>query len=233
MQVSILEFIAAGIAAYEHNGNEIKGFGQGPVSSEKVFSNTMLLLNALNIQGRYTQGMETITKLEITSDHLARAKQCKEILQDAHMLKILSNRSVSNWDKQIYDMLNTEFLEAESVRNRANMMVFVPKMAMVLVERQAKLDKITQLTSQHQGQVGDKLTLDVTVLQHFYMQKFDSHLTKAVDPAGNLYIWFGNKAFAENQKLKITAKVKKHDTEHETGIPSTNLHFVKVKEYAE
>lgn len=231
MEISIVNFIAASVCAYEHNDHQVKGYGQGEVNSEKVFSNTMLLLAALEIKENH--GLYKVTKLTITQEHLDKANLYKEVLQNDHMLKILSSKNISNWEKGVYDLLSIEVFDQRTIQTKSNMMAFLPQMAQTILDKQAKMDKINQLPSKHQGQVGAKLELDVTIMQHFYMNKYNTNLTKAVDQSGNLYIWWGQLAFKENQKLKITGKVKKHGIEHETGTKSTNLNYVKVKEYAE
>jgi hypothetical protein len=123
MEISIVNFIAASVCAYEHNDHQVKGYGQGEVNSEKVFSNTMLLLAALEIKENH--GLYKVTKLTITQEHLDKANLYKEVLQNDHMLKILSSKNISNWEKGVYDLLSIEVFDQRTIQTKSNMIFFL------------------------------------------------------------------------------------------------------------
>lgn len=71
--------------------------------------------------------------------------------------------------------------------------------------------KVDTSNSQHQGTVGDKITLDVEVLNTFVKDNFTVH--KFADYNGNLYTWFnhGGKDLNRGDRVKITGTVKAHN----------------------
>ena len=80
--------------------------------------------------------------------------------------------------------------------------------------------------SQHVGQLGEKLDLKVKIVR-VSPTRF-GHMFKMTDAGGNIFVYFGtHRSFGnEGDVIKITGKVKKHDTF--MGTKQTTLNFCKL-----
>jgi hypothetical protein len=97
-------------------------------------------------------------------------------------------------------------------------------------ERMAKADLERKAISQHQGALGERLTVSGRVVmvrsfqkRHFVYsnQMVTQFVTKLRDAQGNVFVWFGSDQYEEGTQITVKGTVKEHgqyDGEKQTTI---------------
>ena len=82
--------------------------------------------------------------------------------------------------------------------------------------------------SQHIGQVGNTVDLELEIMRFNFIQKLNCYVVNGVDAGGNLVVFFtSNEDFNGPTSLKVRGRVKRHQTSNYHGGKETVFNYVK------
>lgn len=133
-------------------------------------------------------------------------------------------------DKPNDFLLNiTKLITSESISKRdLGIIAWAPKLFDDINKENNVREQIVQLgsTSHYIGKVGDKATVEFTLITCKYLQQFNSYVHRGHDNFGNLISFFNKNQIVSG---KIMGKIKSHtkDTRNYDFL-TTNLNYVKI-----
>ena len=143
-------------------------------------------------------------------------------LRDHMVMTLLKGSKINDFYASIHAKIEQE---TATVRDLPTL-VWLPKIYQDIQRREEMLNKLTSATSQHQGTVGSKIMVDLTVLRKYYFEQYNCWSVLATDPHGNLY-----RLFTSHESRAVSgryqAKVRAHVVERESQQPCTQLNYVK------
>ena len=120
-----------------------------------------------------------------------------------------------------------EYVTAKQVGRLA----YMPLAYEYYMERKAREEQRanTEKTSAYVGEVGTRLTLDLTaavLLTSWYNDFGTTYLYKFVDEAGNIFIWYASRPIELQERMTLKATIKAHNERN--GVKQTVLTRCKV-----
>lgn len=92
-----------------------------------------------------------------------------------------------------------------------------------------KKERFDTYESRHFGNVGDKITNVVSIVDHRYIKSVGRYIYVARNTAGNLIQWWHDKAIMSTN-VTVTGRIKGHGQEYSSKVPVTQFNYVKIEE---
>lgn len=164
---------------------------------------------------------EEFIPLTITEEDLAAKASA-----DHHMRRytLLALGNISDFDKDIFAAYSSETISIKKVGLIAYLPAFVNK---ELAEKQYK----ARLKNEYCQSILLEKSVEgaAEILKRVWIENA-SKFVYVAGINGNLVNFWSDKKYNLESKYNITAKVKKHDRERDTGLPISCLNYVKLKE---
>lgn len=214
VKISTVELAALAFAAYRKNQSNVykdtSFFDKEKDSLVTVVPNKQLIREG---------------QLEVTEEDRADAQTAMDTLSQDRMMRILKGLAVPDFQNTLTNLLT----QTECTMNDAGLMAFLPSMAAQLIQRQAREQEVAELAqaSQYLGRVGEKVVVELTVMNSRFLQQFNCWSVNAKDDKGNLVAYLTAK---ENctRSARYSGKVKRTETsKYHNGAQVTTLNFVK------
>lgn len=219
-----LDLVAAGIMAYHANGNEINRVDLAP-ASQKWVSNGSFVAGEAHMSNK-TIALQILRNNAVTDEARAEAAEMVQALQTDMTFKLLTGKTVSPFVK---DMVGT-FDNETSTEFKLGLLIYVPNTYAGLKAAEKRLEEevAERYTSKAIGSVGQKVTVNFTLISKRWIDKFACFSAFGKDDAGNLISFFtGHEDRCVTGKLTGKVKFAGQDKYHGNAIVS-NLNFVKV-----
>ena len=214
VKISTLELATLSFAAFRHNQSNVR---KDPTYFDKVTDSVVPVTpnKVLMREGN----------LQITEQDRTDAQSAMETLTQDRVMRILKGLKVADFQNTLTNLVG----QTECTMSDAGLMAFLPSMADQICQRQAREQEVAELahTSEFLGRVGDKITVEITVMNSRYVQQFGCWSVNAKDNSGNLISYFTSKEEC-TRSGRYTAKVKRVETSSfHNGARVTTLNFVK------
>lgn len=220
----MLTVVAAALIAFKQNGNKIEKYDTpaytpaqsdpSGIATPRIVSNKAIIVDILR------------DSLRITQADLVEAQEIVQYIQQQVMMNILKGKTVSNFMKD----LAAAFELIELPMAKVGLMVYAPNTYFTGKTHDVIAEKTTELkyTSQPLGHVGEKVTVNFTMLRTNYLQALDCHSVYGHDDVGNL-VSFLTKHNHLVKSMSLTGKVKQASvsTWNDNAIV-TQLNYVKA-----
>lgn len=164
-------------------------------------------------------------ELAVTDQDRADAAEAIEVLTQDRTMRILKNLSLPEFQNTLTNLV----VQTECTFSDAGLMAFLPTMMQQIRSRQTRDEELTVLsqTSEYLGNVGDKVTVGLTVISSRWSQQFNCWSVTAKDATGNLVSYFTSKEDCTKSGT-FTAKIKRTEpSSYHNGAKVTSLNFVK------
>jgi len=214
VKISTVELAALAFAAYRKNQSNVykdsSYFDKEKDSLVTVVPNKQLMREG---------------NLEVTEQDRTDALAAMETLSQDRMMRILKGLMVPDFQNTLSNLLT----QIESTMSDAGLMAFLPSMTAQLVQRQAREQEVAELAqvSQYLGRVGDKITVNLTVMNSRFLQQFNCWSVNAKDDNGNLVSYLTAKEDC-TRSARYSGKIKRTETsKYHNGAQVTTLNFVK------
>ena len=214
--VPILEVLATSVAAYEHNNNSIY---RNPVTTDGVgyISNRQLISDA--VQGR---GAPFV----VNDIH---RKQAEGII--GYLEQTVIMQSLRGTPDRFLAQVTEVIARKESAVKEFGIIAWVPH----LVEQYQKKDHVRELSARHErtsrytGRVGDKLTINFSLIENRYVKSMDCYAVYGVTDQDNLIFYWAKTLDKVCEVGKISGRVKAHNEDgYRNDAKVTVLNYVKV-----
>ncbi len=219
------ELAAIAFAAFRTNGNRMLKSEQEFDSESESFvdciSNKRYMATAMgnNYYGKVEQ------PLVVTDADRAAADEAISLVQNDTTMKLLVGRRVSEFVMNLVALIGRETANQYDV----GIMAYLPSTAARIKETQVVQEQIATVaySSQYQGQVGAKLTVDFTKIESRYMQQYNCYLVFGTDEHGNC-IRYSTSKVELTESGKIQGKVREHiEDNYRNGAQVTVMNYVK------
>lgn len=219
VKIATAELAALAFAAQRANGTlhkDVRAFNKETEELITVVPNKTLMRETV-------RGAEN--GLTVTEEDRTNAQDAVLALQQDNMLTLLRGRQVNTFVQSLIDALSKE----ESTEQDCGLIAFLPNIYNQLKARQQKDESVNELsyTSKALGNVGTKITVDVTVIQSRYLSAYNCWSVFGHDGKGNCVGFLTGKESC-TVSGKYTGKIKRvgNDQYHSNAVV-TSLNFVK------
>lgn len=224
MEYSTQDLLEIAFAAYRVNRGYEKHTRRYSEGKPTTFSNKEIVTFTASCDNTETFIPHDFVPVKITDeDRAAKAAA------DKHMRRytMLAMGKLSDFENDMYSAYCSERMPV----NRVGLIAYLPE----FVERELKAKayklrlKQDFSNSKHftsDTVLGDCEILKVIRVSREHEETFYMHFG-AVD--GNLVCFAKKEGFAEGVVYQISAKVKGHESERETGLPMTRINYVKLR----
>lgn len=151
----------------------------------------------------------------------------------AHIMNILSDTTISDFEKKVVEMLNNETVPFTNYS--VGIFCYIPKGYNDGMKRKELHEKLNCNNSTAIGTINEKITIDVNVLscgvpkRSFYKSReVTNSLIKGLTDDNNAISFWLNKPLEVNKKYNITAVVKKHQLNEQYRTFTTMLSKVVI-----
>ena len=184
-----LDLVAAGVMAYHANGNKIeradiaasaadqehRAGEEGAESTAPVVSNKTL-------------AAKIIRDNAVTDDARTEAAEMIQALQTDMTFKLLTGKTVSPFVKDMVGTLDNE----TSPEFKLGLLIYVPNTYAGLKAAEKRLEEEVseRYTSRAIGNVGQKVTVNFTLISKRYVDKLECFVAFGKDDSGNLISFF-------------------------------------------
>lgn len=214
VKVSTVELAALAFAAYRKNQSTVykdsSYFNKETDSLVTVVPNKQLMRE---------------DNLEVTEQDRVDSQAAIETLSQDRMMRILKGLMVPDFQNTLTNLLT----QAEATMSDAGLMAFLPSMAEQITQRQAREQEVAELAqvSQYLGRIGDKVVVNLTVMNSRYLQQFNCWSVNAKDDKGNLISYLTAKEDC-TRSARYSGKIKRTEiSKYHNGAQVTTLNFVK------
>ena len=214
------EAVAAAIYAFDTNGSVIKENtylkdADSPTGLQEVFTNKSII-------------SQCVTNPESLQDsYYTRADDVITYIQQAVVMQTLTNGSVNDFVSKMHNIL----IKPEVTARDFAYIAWAPKLV-VDYENSQRVKSTMSLyesTSRFVGTLGNKVTVDFTLINSRHYRDHDSYAVIGHDNHGNIITYWANKPEKVIKSGKLSGKVKAHRSGRSK---QTLLNYVKiVKEY--
>lgn len=214
VKVQTLELAAMAFAAYRHNKNVVH-------KDSSYFDKTAdTLVTVTPNKNLIREG-----NLAVTEQDRIDAQEAMDLLSQDRMMRILKNLKVADFQNTLINLT----IQTECTISDAGLMAFLPAMSEQVRQRQTREQEVAELSqsSEFLGKVGDKITVNVTVMTSRFVQQYGCWSVNAKDEKGNLISYLTAKEECTRDG-RYSAKVKRtENSNYHNGARVTTLNFVK------
>lgn len=223
MEYSTQELLTLAFAAQRVNKGYVKQTRRYSEGQPTTFSNKELIAFTV-ASGSDMYVPHDFIPLKVTEHDMA-AKDAA----DKHMRRytLLTMGKLSDFENDIY----TAYCSERMPINRIGFIAYLPEFVNRELKDKAYRLHIKQEFGNSKHLINDPVIGDCEILKVIYINKdmmdpFYMHFG-AID--GNLVCFAKKEGFAEGVVYQISAKVKGHESERETGLPMTRINYVKLR----
>ena len=219
VSVSVKELAALSFAAQRANGALLKDttrWNEATQTLETVTPNKTLIRDT--VKGD--------PKLVVTDGDRAQAEIAIAAITQDFTMQVLKGRKVSDFVQSLATLLEKDMDTDVS----AGIVAFLPQMYEQLKQRQEREEKVQEFayTSEYLGQVGAKVTVELTVLTTKYLQQYNCYSVTGHDAQGNMVNFLTGKQDC-TVSGRYTGKIKRIETSpYHNNAKVTQLNFVKL-----
>jgi hypothetical protein len=220
VSVSVKELAALSFAAQRYNGGLIKDstrWNEDTQTLENIIPNKTLIRDT--VKGDPTW-------LVVTDEDRAQAEIAIDVITQDFTMQVLKGRKVSDFVQSLAALLQEDM----STGDRAGIVAFLPQMYEQLKQRQDREEKLQEFayTSEYLGQVGAKVTAELTVLTTKYLQQYNCYSVTGHDAQGNMVNFLTGKQDC-TVSGRYTGKIKRiEQSPYHNNAKVTQLNFVKL-----
>jgi hypothetical protein len=174
----VIDILEASFCAYRTNGNTIvreSMFDLEAVGEEKV------LTKIPNVQ-LINEYLENKSSLKITHDDRDYASMAIQTIDHERTLKLLRGENTT----EFVDGIIKEGKEEQS--NKIKLLLWIPEIFFRISEKEQFEEAILQ--SDYVGKIGDKLTVDVEVINKKYISRLSCWIVTTKNKDNNVIQWF-------------------------------------------
>lgn len=213
-KISTQELAALAFAAYRYN-------------KSNVHKDTSFFDRVTDMMVAVTPNKNLIREgnLQVIEQDKIDAQAAIDLLSQDRMMRILKGLKVADFQNTLTNLT----VQTECTASDAGLMAFLPSMATQLRQRQAREQEVSELsyTSEFLGKVGDKIVVNLTVMNSRFLQQFGCWSVNAKDEKGNLISYLTAKEEC-TKNGRYTAKIKRTETStYHNNARVTTLNFVK------
>lgn len=203
---------AAAVAAQRINGRYIKA-GEYVVDADNkpIPTNKEVMIALLT-----SPGQDLVTKEDVE-----QGKQAREWFQGQ-----LFNLLGGTLNEFMQKAAETAVKDEINLRTDAGMVACLPATWLRAAQKERVRDIVAESSSQHVGTITEKITRMIEVLEVKPGVSFSGWLVTATE-GHNILRWCSSVQFVPGEAVRIQGKVKRHDSDRETGKPVTWLNYVK------
>jgi hypothetical protein len=217
----VIDAVAATVIAYKQNANKIEKIDVPAMPATEYNPATPVVVSNKN------RALAVLNDpVQITEKDRELAAEIISYLQGQATMALLAGKKVSDFARDMVMMFDLESIP----RFKIGMLVYAPNSYYTGKLRDSVTEETTECMymSQALGQVGDKVTVNFTMLDKRFLNMLDCFSVYGKDDKGNLISYL-----TKHEHLcktgKITGKVKsaKNDVWHNDALV-TSLNFVKA-----
>lgn len=208
----ILDIVTAALVAYRHNENQIVR-----VQTDDRFPNRQLIAEC--------SAGNHINMRSPTSEDRKTAEAMIDYLQQVGMVQTLIGR-----DDNFLNQVNSLITQGQVTTKEFGILAWVPK----LTETYQQRDAVKEITarfgrgSQYIGRIGDKITIDFTLIEDHYIRSLECYAVFGRDQYNNFVTFWAKDKSKIIKQGAIRARVKDHKRDAYHGdVLVTQLHYVK------
>ena len=209
--------LTASIAAFEFNSRRVVR-DTITVNGIETRSNRQLILDSLT---------GVAIPYVINDFHYKQAEGLIEYLQQTGLMQTIAKGKTDSFFGSILSLLS----ETEINYRELGLLAWAPKLA---DDYQSK-DAIREVSAQYEsnsryiGRVGDKITINFTLIEKRYVKNFDSYAVYGHDDDGNLVFYWTKNADKISTQGRIQGRVRQQEQDDRHGNARvTTLNYVKV-----
>lgn len=220
----VLEMLAAAVSAFELNGSVVREqqFKRDGDKLIDVYPNRVLIVS--HLQRDKPSWIPLRIEFTVTDEHRQRAEEILQSIQHIVLMQTLKGLTDT-----FLDQVNSTLQHPEVSYREAGIVAWAPKVVKDYQKKDdvAQKSAIYERTSNFFGKVGEKVTINFTVIDKKLFPRIDSYLVYGNDEHGNLVSYWTRKG-DEVKDGKINGRVKKHFTDnHRNQARVTVLNYVK------
>jgi hypothetical protein len=217
----VIDAVAAAVIAYKQNANKIEKFDTPAMPATEYNPATPVVVS------NKSRALAVLANpVQITQEDRDIAAEVISYLQGQATMGLLSGRKVSDFARELVTMFDLESIP----RHKIGMLVYAPNSYYTGKLRDSVTEETTECmySSQALGQVGDKVTIEFSMLEKRFINQLNCFAAYGKDEKGNL-VSFITKHEHLCKSAKLTGKVKSaaHDKWHHDALV-TSLNFVKA-----
>lgn len=170
--------------------------------------------------------------LENDTSIQSRSNAIIEHFQQSLTFKKLSS-TLNGFEERVASFIMNENIDAFGISVAASL----PQSFKVDQKRELFNDKMDSLrsVSDYVGNIGERVTMDVTVLDMKFLRNFGSYIVTTVAEDKNIIKFFWNKdpdlsKIFEGKTISINGRVKNHELSKYTNCKETVLNYMKILE---
>jgi L-amino acid N-acyltransferase YncA len=219
VSVSVKELAALSFAAQRYNGGLLK-------DTTRWNENTQTLENIIPNKTLIRDTVKGDPKLVVTDEDRAQAEIAIDAITQDFTMQVLKGRKVSDFVQSLATLLEKDTDTDVS----AGIVAFLPQMYEQLKQRQDREEKVQGFayTSEYLGQLGAKVTVELTVLTTKYLQQYNCYSVTGHDAQGNMVNFLTGKQDC-TVSGRYTGKIKRiEQSPYHNNAKVTQLNFVKL-----
>lgn len=219
------------VMSYAVAVNELQGFvasGNGYYDNEKtkmIYDNKTVITGMLD-------GLPEFQDIEVNDSHAEKAREISEHFQTSMALKKLSGE-LNSFEERVSDFIMNTAVDRFGVSVAASL----PQSYAIDQKREAFNEQMSRYkkTSKFQGSIGQRMSMVVEIIDMKYLRNFGSYVVTSIYDDAHIIKFFWNKdpdltGVLEGKTVKITAKVKQHETSRYSNADETMVNYVKIDE---
>lgn len=216
-QFPVVHALSAATAAYHYNNSTIIRNVMVNEHGHEIQPNRQLIIN-------YLEGHQS--NLRVNDHYIAQAEGIITYLQQTVIMQSLKG-TPDRFLGQIAELLSRQDVAVKDI----GILAWAPK----LVDDYQKKDHVRELSARHErtsrytGRVGDKLTVDFTLIEKRYVKSMDCYAVYGVTDQDNLIFYWAKTLDKVCEVGKISGRVKAHNEDgYRNDAKVTVLNYVKV-----
>jgi hypothetical protein len=219
VSVSVKELAALAFAAQRYNGGLLK-------DTTRWNEDTQTLENIIPNKTLIRDTVKGDPKLVVTDEDRVLAEEAITAITQDCAWQIIKGRKVSDFVQSLATLLQ----EDTDTDASSGIVAFLPQMYDQLKQRQEREEKVQEFayTSEYLGQVGAKVTVELTVLTTKYLQQYNCYSVTGHDAQGNMVNFLTGKQDC-TVSGRYTGKIKRiEQSPYHNNAKVTQLNFVKL-----
>ena len=206
-------FVASGNGWYDHEVEQHR------------YHNKTLILHML-------EGGTDIQTPEVTDEHRDMGNHVIEHFRTSLAFKKLGD-TLNNFEERVAEFIGGDLVGRFGVSVAASL----PNSYRIDEKREQFKEQmdVYRYTSQFQGNIGAKLSMDVAIIDMKFLRNFGNYVVTGVTDDKHIIKFFWNKdpdltGVLEGKTLKLIGRVKNHELSKYTNCNETMLNYVKILE---
>lgn len=219
------DVLAAAFAAYRINGEYTKNFVyEDYVTPDGDYIQT---IKRKSNKVMVHEHMTSKTLMPITAEDIANVAKAREHFKKYTLRSLDTTNGLNDFEQSVYACITADTVSSTEF----GIVAYIP----ALMEREIKDKEIKKIikndysASEHQGNLQEKITRTLTILNKRYLQNYDRFVYSAGDGANLYSFWHSSGVLNIDAEYEIEGKVKAHGTAFKRKENETVLNYVKYR----